>query len=91
VGTYFGLKASSDWSDAKAGCKRFPAGCTDTSVNLGSDARSHGNLSTAAFAIGAVGIAGAVVLWVTAPKANKSEPQMALVGMPGGVSLQGAF
>ncbi len=91
VGAYFGWKASSDWSDAKSHCTRFPAGCSENSVNLGSDARSSGKVSTVAFAIGAAGIAGAVVLWVTAPKASSAEPQMALVAWPGGASLRGAF
>jgi serine/threonine-protein kinase len=91
VGTYFGWKASSDWSNAKAGCTRFPTGCSETSVNQGTDARSSGNLSTVAFAIGAAGIAGAIVLWVTAPKPTSTEPQVALVAWPGGASLRGAF
>jgi hypothetical protein len=90
AGTYFGLKASSNWTDAKAGCTRFPAGCSDASVNQGNDAKSNGNLSTIAFAIGAAGVAGGIVLWVTAPK-TKAEPQMAIVGLPGSVSLRGSF
>jgi hypothetical protein len=91
AGSYFGWKASSAWSDAKAGCSRFPAGCTDASVDQGNDARSNGNLSTVAFAIGGAALAGAVVLWVTAPKRTNADPQLALVGSPGSVALAGAF
>jgi hypothetical protein len=70
VGAFFGLRTMSKWSDSKGHCDG--SGCDPEGVTLASDAHSAGNVSTIAFAIGAIGVGGAAVLWFTAPKASDS-------------------
>lgn len=70
VGSIFGLMASSTWDDAQAGCaggdtKR----CTPASQSLGDDASTQATVATVGFVVGGVGLAGAAVLWLTAPSA----------------------
>jgi hypothetical protein len=67
VGTYFGLRASSKWSDVEAAC---PEGlCPDeaaraTHAGLQDEASSAGNVSTVAFVAGAACLAaGGWLLW----------------------------
>ena len=91
AGTYFGLKASSDWNGAKTQCLHFPAGCSDSGIEQGDNAKSSATLATVGFAVGVVGLAGAVVLWVTAPKTPNAGTQVGLVGLPGGIAVRGAF
>jgi hypothetical protein len=68
VGSAFGLIAMSKKSDAQKIC---PDKCADESgVNAWSDAVSAGNVSTALFIVVGVGIAGAAVLWFTAPSSS---------------------
>ena len=90
LGSIFGLNASSDWSDAKSSCTSYPNGCTAHAKSLSDDARSEATVSTVAFVIGAAGLAGGVVLWLTAPD-GREEPHAALKLGPGQVSLAGRF
>ncbi|WP_394850332.1 tetratricopeptide repeat protein [Pendulispora brunnea] len=69
AGTFFALSASSKWSDAKDGCQ--PNGCPRDSVDKGDDARSQANVATAAFIVGGLALAGAGVLWFTAPSSER--------------------
>jgi len=64
VGTYFGVKAGSSWSDAKAGCAA--AGCPADSVLRGQDAKTEATVSTIAFIASGALLCGAAVLWFTA-------------------------
>jgi hypothetical protein len=67
VGTVFGLKAKSQRDEAEKYCSG--AACTDPrGVTAGNDAHGAGNVSTIAMIVGAVGIAGGVTLWFTAPR-----------------------
>lgn len=67
VGSVFGLRAFSAASDVEAAC---PSGPCSAAVRAQADeSKSDGNVATALFAVGAVGIATAVVLWATMPKA----------------------
>jgi hypothetical protein len=91
AGTVLGLKAKSSWNDAKASCKSYPADCSDESNSLSKDAKGSANLATVAFAIGAAGLAGGVVLWLTAPKRSESEPKVTLNVGPASVALSGRF
>jgi tetratricopeptide (TPR) repeat protein len=91
VGTVFGLKASSNWSDAKKGCLAPPTGCSEDARNLQSDAQNAATLSTVAFAVGAVGAISGAVLWFTAPRSPESETKLSLGVGPNGVLLQGGF
>lgn len=68
VGSVFGLQAKSKNDEAlqPQNC-RSSTQCTQHGLDLTNDAKSAATLSTVAFAVGAVALAGGVVLWVTAP------------------------
>jgi hypothetical protein len=64
-GTAFGLKSMSKHSEADEHC--VGSTCRDqTGVDLRADAKQAGNLSTAGFIVGALGMAGGAALWWTA-------------------------
>lgn len=87
LGTVFGLQSVSKHSDAE---KKCPGACTDQAgVDLWNDARSAGNLSTIAFAVGGVGLATGAILWFTA-KPSKSSAMHAYIG-PGSVQIRGTW
>jgi hypothetical protein len=67
IGSYFGLRAFSKWSDARSECG---GGCGpgDAALSAKSDAQTAATISTITFAAGGAALAGAVVLWLTAPK-----------------------
>ncbi len=74
-GVAYGLLARSKWNDAKALC----GGTTcetqsdlDRGQDLVKEARKRGTISTALFVGGGVIAAAGVVLWVTAPKAERA-------------------
>lgn len=88
VGTVFGLKAKSDHDEAEKYCDG--AVCTDQrGVTAGNDAHSAGNVSTIAMIIGAVGVAGGITLWFTAPRENATAAHLEL-GL-GRVGVGGTF
>jgi hypothetical protein len=64
AGTYFGLRASSDWSQAKDTCG---AGCAPNSpaYDERNSARTAGNVATVSFIVAGAALAGAIVLFVT--------------------------
>jgi hypothetical protein len=77
VGTVFGLQAKSRHDEAENYCSG--AVCTDRrGVTAGDDARSAANVSTIAMIIGAVGVAGGVTLWLTAPRENTTTARVEL-------------
>jgi serine/threonine-protein kinase len=88
LGTFFGLRASSKWSDAKAKCTDYPYGCGSEGTDLRSGARSAGNVSTIAFIAGGALLATGVVLYLTAPTKKES---VALSVGPQSVFVQGSF
>jgi hypothetical protein len=66
VGSAFGLTAISKKSDAQGVCPN--ALCPDTNgSNRWADAKSTGDVATAAFVVGGVGLAAGALLWLTAP------------------------
>jgi hypothetical protein len=74
VGAAFGVTASSDASTTKSDC---PVGtCTAqghaSALSEHSSAATAGDVSTAMFIVGGVGLAAAVVLWFTAPSGEKA-------------------
>lgn len=87
VGTVFGLESKSKHDEAAKHCDGSL--CRDqTGVDLKSGARSAGNVSTVAFVVGGVGLAGAAVLWFTAGNGSAHTE----VGLgPSGVSLRGIW
>ena len=91
TGTVFGLVSLSKHNDADQHCDG--AICRDQEgVDLRSDSRSAGNVSTAAFAIGVAGIAAAAYLWFTAPSSTASAPSTSRVQLTpyAGMGLAGA-
>lgn len=67
LGAYFGLRADSRWSRARAGCRRERSECTDDAVALGHDADRDADISTVAFSVGGLGLATATWLFVATP------------------------
>jgi hypothetical protein len=87
VGSAFGLIAMSKKSDAQSAC---PNQCsTPDGVTKWSDAGAAGNMSTIGFIVGGVGIAGAAVLWFTAPSSGGSTAQVGIA--PGAIQLKGTW
>lgn len=83
VGTAFGLKASSQWSDAKATCNGNV--CDKAGYAGWQDSRSSATVSTVFFTTGVVVATAAVVLWLTAPNAREAQASL------GHVSQWGSF
>lgn len=88
LGAFFGLQASSKWSDAKSKCSDYPYGCSTDASDLRSSANSAGTLSTVAFVAGGALLATGVVLYLTAPTKKQS---VALGFGPGSAFVQGSF
>jgi hypothetical protein len=88
-GIGFGVDAMSKWSDAKAHCSPYPY-CGAEGQKLGDRAKTSATISTIAFAVGAAGLAGGLVLWINAPSKH-SETQAAVAFGPGSVMLRGSY
>jgi hypothetical protein len=86
VGVFFGLSATSKWSDAEKACPNntCPAG---QSITLGEDAGRAADLSTVFFVIGAAGLVAGGVLFFTA---SPSSSNAASVRVAPAVSRDGA-
>jgi hypothetical protein len=91
AGTVFGLKASSDWSDAKSHCRSYPQECDAVAAGLSADARSASDTATIAFVAGAVGIAGGAIIFFTAPRNPRRESSLSLHVQPSSVAISGRF
>lgn len=66
VGAIFGLKASSNWKDAKAACIDYPYGCSTDADDKRSSAKNAATLSSIGFIGGGLLVAAGAVLWFTA-------------------------
>ncbi len=66
AGAYFGLRAFSEWSAAKADCR---LNCVPGSTAQGEQAEAGrlADLSTVAFSVAGMALVTAAVLWITAP------------------------
>lgn len=87
VGTAFGLMAISKKNDAEGVCPNQCA--TQSQVNMWNDAKTTGNISTALFIVGGVGLAGGAVLWFTARPSSHAGPQVGIG--PGSLQLKGTW
>lgn len=67
IGSVFGARAFSTWSDAKQNHCGGGTVCDEEGLALGDRARSAGTVSTVAFVAGGALVAGGVALWLTAP------------------------
>lgn len=85
IGTVFGVQAGSKWDDAQA-CDRDPR-CGNAGT-LSDEASTAGTISTVGFIVGGLGLAGGLVLWLTAPSAE-SDDGRAGAGVSVGLGLSG--
>jgi hypothetical protein len=69
IATGIGLAAKSHYDDSKGHCTGNL--CDAQGGAIRDDARSTGNVGTVVFVVGAVALAGGVVLWLTAPSSDK--------------------
>jgi tetratricopeptide (TPR) repeat protein len=88
LGGFFGLRASSKWSDARDNCGSGTYDCSQEALNLASSARSQANISTVAFVAGGALLAAGVVLYLTAPS---NDARVALRLGPSSAFVQGSF
>lgn len=88
LGTFFGLRASSKWSDAKAQCSDYPFACSPEGTSLRSSAESAATVSTVAFIAGGALLATGLVIYLTAPKQERA---VALGFGPGSAFIKGSF
>jgi hypothetical protein len=87
LGSIFGAMALSKKSDAEATCPG--TACTESGVSKWTDARSAGNVSTAFFVVGGLGLVGGAVLWFTAKPAPST--RMAAGFGPGSLLVKGEW
>ncbi|MGH7438654.1 MAG: hypothetical protein ACRENE_23440 [Polyangiaceae bacterium] len=88
VGSAFGLVAMSKKNDAQSAC---PDRCSsEGGVREWSDAVTAANVSTIAFVVGGVGIAGAAVLWFTEPRSASGAGARVGLGL-GSMRLEGVW
>lgn len=78
VGTVFGLKVASKMDQARDRCGGATSGCPQESLALQDQAETPARLSTAAFTLGVLGLAGGAALWFTAPDRAKREGAVSL-------------
>lgn len=86
LGAWYGLSAIRNKDDSAPYCDASNA-CQPTGLGLREDAARDARISTVAFAVGSVALAGAIVVWVTRP----TRPVVGVGLGPAGVSLGGAF
>jgi hypothetical protein len=103
VGSAFGVATISDWSSSKTECSTGPGKCPShtQAVNDQQSASTAGLLSTVGFGVGIAGLAGAAILWFTAPsgrgEGGSGESAQAVRIVPligagsGGAILRGDF
>jgi hypothetical protein len=90
IGSVLGVSAINKNSDANKGhCTGNT--CDAVGVSLRQDAVHAGNLSTVAFVVGGVAIAGGAVLWFTAPSNRGIQAAPAMGGGSYGAVVRGTF
>lgn len=91
VGTVFGFKSKANHDEAAKYCTGSV--CTDErGASAGNDAHAAGNVSTVAMIIGGLGLAGAAVLWFTAPHSSPQASARLGVGVGlGSLQVKGQF
>ena len=90
VGAVFGLVASGKKGDAGNNCNPDLSRCNSTGVSDMSSARSSATIATVGFIAGGALVAGGVVLYLTAPKAN-AEKALGLRITPNGSGANVSF
>ena len=72
AGGVLGLLAMSNWNRARSECTSGTSGCNQDALGLKSTVDAEALASTIAFGVGAAGLAGAALLWWTAPSPSAS-------------------
>jgi hypothetical protein len=88
LGSVFGLRTSSKWSETKQHCTGLD--CDRTGVELAAQAKNAGTVSTISFIAGGVFLAGGAVLFFTAPSGPKKNAVTVGLGL-GSVTMGGSF
>lgn len=93
VGTVFVLQAKSKYDDSLANCPASSNVCSPQGVSQRDDARSAGNIATAAYVFGGASLVTGVVLWVLAPRSEKPRTNAGVNLLPGlgGVTMVGRW
>lgn len=93
LGTVFVVNARSKYDDSLAGCPVDNNRCTPEGTSLRDDARRNGNIATVAYGVAGAAIITAVVLWVTAPKAERAtqSAEVRVSPAPGGLAMVGRW
>jgi hypothetical protein len=89
IGSFFGLRASDKWKEAKTRCNTSYE-CDQTGVDLTDQARSSGNIATIGFVAGGALLVAGVVLFVTAPSGKPANKVNVGIG-PGSLLVGGSF
>lgn len=89
TGALFGVKAASDWSEAKAQCTAFPY-CGEDGARLAKEAKASALISTIGFVTGVAGLSGGALLWFTAPRSPERTSTSVGVGV-GNVQVRGSL
>jgi hypothetical protein len=84
VGSILGIAALSNWNKARSECNSGTSGCSRDALDRQSVVNAEALGSTIAFTAGAAGLAGAAVLWWTAPPASGASRAF-------GLSVTGSF
>lgn len=71
LGSYFGIKALSRWSDRNEHCT--DAGCDDEAVTYGADANRYGNVANIGIGLGLVGVGVGTYLLLTSPTKQQGQ------------------
>ncbi len=71
VGSYFGAKALSSWSDRNDHCP--DAGCDGQAVTYGDDASKYGYIADVGIGVGLVGVGVGTYLLLTAPSSENAQ------------------
>lgn len=88
IGAFFGLQASSKWSDAKNACSNYPKGCDTRATDLGKSAKESATISNVGFIAGGALLATGAVLFFTAPSKKEN---VAFGFGPGTAFVKGSF
>jgi tetratricopeptide (TPR) repeat protein len=96
VGVVFGLRSIAKGRERDRSCPDAHAACASTSaIHAAQDALTAGDISTAAWLVGAAALGGGITLWLTGAPAAQEQPQRSglthVVIGPAAVSLSGAF
>ena len=84
TGTLFGVKAASDWSEAKDQCPAYPY-CGEDGARLAQQAQTSATISTVGFVTGIAGLTGGALLWFTSPTREKNPEAKRKMGVAVGV------